>query len=560
MRACLRDADGAYPIDLVDLDASVRRGLLPGDAELKYPPWTGTDFCRLRDLPQLADALSTPDARFADHLRQRRPTWLTAAVAAMVMGAAMFQSALTSSAQPRAAQRLGQTFHRWMVGLEPTLLDGAWWTLWASQLSHTDLLHALFNVSIIAYCGYRVEQALAPSGALAVIAAAILCGSIAIIGLDDVPVLGSSIMAYGLWAAQIVIGLRMGDAVPQALRGRYGMGNFIFFAPLYAAGLFNPSASHLGHAGGIIGGALVAFFLTAETMAGPKRHSAVRARVLSLIGALFLAPVLLLAAAAHAPGVAYGPYTDHLSASDGVRVRLPSRMVSQPVSVGGLSGWRPSANGREPLFLELSYAPSPAPSVAVWWGAHLSGPTHVLTAPVPLGPGWKSSAVQVGHWTVEEHRLRRGHWLLRAGFAIRSPVSPLAGRRRLYDSILSSIEVLELPGLAAARARWELSPQTSALQLEYARQLRYADQPSEAETLLASAVLTPATLSERLTLWREHPSVQPEEAATVLLAYAHAEPASRAPVLRWLVEHDHCSAASQLSGMDPAFMARCPTN
>ena len=150
MRAWLRHDGDEYPVDLADLDETIRSGALPGDAELKHPPWTGSSFHRLRDIPALRDALDAPDARFADYLRQRRPTWLTGAVAVLVMATAMFQSSLAGSDASWATARLQRTFHQWMIGLEPTLLDGRWWTVWASQLSHADLLHALFNVPIIA--------------------------------------------------------------------------------------------------------------------------------------------------------------------------------------------------------------------------------------------------------------------------------------------------------------------------------------------------------------------------------------------------------------------------
>ncbi|MEL6345088.1 MAG: rhomboid family intramembrane serine protease, partial [Myxococcota bacterium] len=266
MKVWLRDAGEEYPIDLADLEESIRQGLISGDAELDHPPWTHRGFKRLRDLPPLFEAFDTPDARFADHLRRRSVTWLTGALSVIIMGYALFQSALTRSRLDWAAQTLQSTFHQWMLGLEPTLLDGRWWTPWTAQLVHGDLLHALFNLPIIAYCGYRVEQAFAASGALAVVAAAILGGAIAVVGFDESPMIGSSVIAYGLWGAQITIGLRMGDAVPREIRGRYGMGNLIFFAPLYAASLFNPDLSHLGHLGGLVGGGLVGFFLYTETM------------------------------------------------------------------------------------------------------------------------------------------------------------------------------------------------------------------------------------------------------------------------------------------------------
>lgn len=557
MRAWLRDEGDEYPIDLADLDAQVRKGALSGDAELRYPPWTGASFRRLRDLEPLEDALDAPDARFADYLRQRRTPWLTGAVAAMVMGVAMVQSALSSSELPWALARLQRTFHQWAVGLEPTLLDGRWWTLWASQLSHADLLHALFNVPIIAYCGYRVEQALAPGGALAVMAAALLVGGLAIVGLDSVPVFGSSIVAYGLWSAQIAVGLRMGEAIPRALRGRYGMGNLVFFAPLYAASLFNPEVSHLGHGGGIIGGALVAFFLSAESMAGRHEQHHTRARVMGLVGLLSVAPLILLAGAARMPEVAYAPYTDHLDASTGARVRMPARMLEHPVRSGGLQGWRPSENGNEPLFIDQMRLSEPMGEgwTEGWWSRTLGRSVETLAPPEPLGEGWTSHRLRAGRFTIVEHQLRRGRWLMRVGHMTRRPASRLAGRRALYDQILSTVEVLEIPDLAEARARWETAGHLPGIVKEYARELRYAGQPAAAEALLAQVEAPTAwVVRERLAIWQEYPSVVPDDAAGWLSAwmdgYTFEIPADEAVLARevadWLASTGRLAEADAL--------------
>lgn len=557
MRVLLREGGDVYPIDLVDLDERIRQGLVSADAELKHPPWTGPAFRRLRHLEELQDALRTPEACFSEHLRMRRVAWLTGSVALLVLLMAVVQTLLVASGEPWALERLERTFSQWAVGLEPTLLDGRWWTLWASQIAHMDLLHALFNVPIIAYCGYRVEQALGPSGAMAVMAAALLGGGLAIVGLDDVPVFGSSIIAYGLWTAQIVIGLRMRDAIPPALRGRYGMGNFIFFAPLYAASLFNAEISHLGHAGGIVGGGLVAMFLHAESMAAADQVAQVRQQVQRLSIALSVAPIVLLAVASQLPQHAVGPYQLHEVETAGVRMRMPARMIRHPVDVGGLSGWRPSENGNEPLFADLVFVENQFPEAVDWWSDALGVAASSTVRPEPLGPQWSASALQAGLWRVEEHRLQRGKWLLRVGFVYREPASALTNRRAVYVHVLRSLRVLEIPDLQHARVRWELRQDSSILRERYARQLRFAGRATQAEVLLSKGTVDPETMLERLTLWQEHPEVEPVDALSVISPHLPRSEELQAATLQWLTSRLRCQEAVVLFGEEAVAETDC---
>ncbi len=562
MRAWLRHEGEEFPTDLADLDEDIRQGRLPGDAELRHPPWTGERFQRLRDIAQLCDALDTPSARFAAHLLQRRRTWLTGAVAAVVVLVAMVQVSLASSQQPGAAALLARTFGQWMVGLEPTLLDGRWWTPWTSQLTHADLLHALFNAPIIAYCGYRVEQAIAPSGALAVMAAAILGGSVAIVGFGTTPVVGSSIIAYGLWGAQIAIGLRMGDAIPPQLRGRYGMGNLIFFAPLYAASLFNPSVSHLGHAGALAGGIAVAVAITAETMAPAALQLRWRVRVLSLAGLLTAAPVLLQAVAVALPAVAYGLHETVEVPDTGLTITLPSRLTRSPLTVGGMTAWRASVNSTEPIFADLFLLDDREDDdrdwLDSWWAQALGGEVERAPPPPPLAAGWTAYAFTVrtpqGSLRVVEHHLQRGRWLVRAGYYTRPATSGIAGRERLYQQILSTLQVGDPPTLTAATAQLARNPASPSLLFDYARELHRLDRALEADA--AYARLDTRTdgwqwdaARARLKLWLEHPEVATLKRRDWLLGYLDRAPAIDETIhrrgIRWLVSQGDCLTAQQ---------------
>lgn len=536
--------------------------MLPGSAELRYDPWTRGHFHRLQDIEALAEAFDSPDARFAAHLRTRRRTWLTATAAVIIVSVALLQTALASSGFPEASELLARTFGQWMVGLGPTLLDGRWWTPWMAQLTHADLLHALFNVPIIAYCGYRVEQAMAPSGALAVICAAVLGGSLLIVGLDSTPVIGSSIIAYGLWGAQIVIGLRMGDAVPRAIRGRYGMGNLIFFAPLYAASLFNPEVSHLGHAGGLLGGGLAAVLLSAETMAPQRERGRRRLRVFCLSGVLALSPVLMLALAAQVPALAYAPYSQAMVSEAGVSLSLPSRFVENPVLVGGVAGWRASANNTEPIFVDLFLIEDDAATttewLAQWWGRQLGGVVSIEPPPDALGSGWVGHTLTVqtqdqGVVQVIEHQHQRGRWLVRAGYYLRSPASAIAGREALYQHALRTIELHDPPVLQASRERLERNPTSPSMMYNHARELHRVGRVDEADAFYDQ--LDRRTdgwqwdaARARLKLWLEYPdAAEFSHRRPWLLRYLDEAPGIDAAMHRrgvqWLVSHGDCETA-----------------
>ncbi len=580
VRGWLRHEGDEFPVDLADLDVEIRTGVLPGSAELRYDLWTRGQFRRLSDIPELSEAFDAPDARFAEHLRGRRRTWLTAAITVIIVAAALVQVSLASMRLPEAARLLARTYGQWMVGLEPTLLDGRWWTPWTAQLTHADLLHALFNAPIIAYCGYRVEQALAPSGALAVVCASVVGGAALIIGFDSIPVIGSSIIAYGLWGAQIAIGLRMGEAIPRDLRGRYGMGNLIFFAPLYAASLFNPEVSHLGHAGGLIGGGLVAVLLAAETMAPRAERLRWRLRVVCLSGLMALSPVLLLALAARSPTLAYAPYLQTTVSDAGVSISLPARFVEHPVSVGGAAGWRASVNSSEPIFADLflmdDASATSAEWLADWWGRQLGGTVTIDAPPEPLSPGWTGHALSVhtadrGTIRVVEQQLQRGRWLVRAGYYLYPAASAVGGREALYRYALSTVQVHEPPTLLASQERLERNPTSPSMLFDYARELHRLGRVAEADAAYGrlderSDGWQWDAARARLQLWLEYPDAAGLDHRDWLLGYLDEAPGIDATIHRrgvqWLVEHGDCATARRqlrrLSGNPESLLTAEP--
>jgi membrane associated rhomboid family serine protease len=448
MRAMLQADGETCPIDPGQLEEEVRRGLVLPDARVHYPPWTGEGWLRVDELPALAEALEAPPARLGQSLRAWTPPVVTGLLVLILLLCGVVQMVVAVL----APERLEGLFAALSVGTGGLVLDGRPWTPWTSQLIHAGPIHMIANFPIIAYCGFRAERALGHGGVAIVTAAAVAVGALFISLFSTVPVLGSSIIGYGLWGAQIAAGFRFGDELPPAQRKYYGWGNLVFFIPLFAAGILAPEVSHLGHLGGLLGGGLAAFFLPAET-AAPRLAVAGRARrnfgAALLIG---LSPSVIGLAAGLAPRLSHGPWETVTHEEAGYSLSLPADMADHPMRLAGLRAWVVETTDEEAVFAGLSFASDLADfeDPASFWGERLGGTFQLAAAPDPLQPGWDARAFSrpagddLPALRVVEQRLLRGHYMLRVGYTLDGERSALGfGRERLYERIIASVVVDE---------------------------------------------------------------------------------------------------------------------
>ena len=129
----LRDAGKTIFLAPLRLEQEIRQGKVLGSAEVRYEPWTGTEFARIETLAPLAHALDAPAARAAARLARRPFPQATALLCLLLL--------LTVCLQYLFSQ-IGLTpEQRGAVGFEPTLLDGAWWRPWTAPLLHVNILH-----------------------------------------------------------------------------------------------------------------------------------------------------------------------------------------------------------------------------------------------------------------------------------------------------------------------------------------------------------------------------------------------------------------------------------
>ncbi|MDP2311327.1 MAG: rhomboid family intramembrane serine protease [Pseudomonadota bacterium] len=495
MRVELKQGGELHLAD-VDVEEEVRRARLYAEDQVRHPPWTGDQLRKLGDIPQLDDAFDSPDARFAAFVRARRVPWGTLAIVAAIAAAGALQlgAMFLGTFTPDLGARIDGAVLRGATGYEPLLLDGAWWTPWTSQFLHAGLLHLVANLPVLAYCGFRVERALGIGGLAAVGAAAVLGGTTFVTALGALPVLGASILAYGFWGAQIAIGFRAGDAVPPGWRGFYGWGNLVLFVPLFVAGLGAEGVSHLGHVGGLVGGILVACLLPAESFAPRAQALARRASSLRLAAVLGALPMLVGPAVARlAPALSMPGEAVEVRGA-GVSLELPWRMADNPVRVGGMPGWLVSHNHDEPVFCglaRLGEAQDPGDIVFVdSWADTLDAEVTPTDPPPPLRPGFVARAFLVTDpatgaviGRIVEHDLRRGVWLLRAGYHLQEHGDPDVGREALYRHVLDTLVVGDPPALAEARRERELYPRDPERTWTFGRELSRAGAYAEADAI-----------------------------------------------------------------------------
>ena len=427
MLALLRDGAEMYPVDLGDLDRDIRTGQVSPTAELLHPPWTGARFAYLTEIPQLKLAFDAPDARMNLWMRARRRPGLSIAVASQGMA------------------RFGG------LGFEPTLLEGEWWTPLASQLvhdPHQPLFHLLVNLPLVAYGGYRVERALGPSGYAAVAAASVLTGALFVLGFTDRVVVGSSLLGFGLWAAQIAIGFRWSNGIPVEQRGFYGWGTWIIFAPLYLLSLVSSNVSHVGHMGGVLGGFLAVAVLDPESAATAEVAPVRRRRGFAVALALLLLPMLICVALPWSPALLSWPELLERAPEQAATLTLPLRLSNHPLDAFGGAAWAPAADSDEPVYVSL-IAGAPGDRQAFWSEALAGDPTPVA-ARAPAEQGWTATAwllhdrdTGAETWRVEEwiKEDAEAGWSWAAGYALRVNGADPEPRERYYQRALSTVAV-----------------------------------------------------------------------------------------------------------------------
>lgn len=463
MKLEIRWDDQHLLLTALELEEEVRDGRIPADAEARL---VGTgDYLPLSRFPELRLALEAPHARFASALR--RKTW---PIIPLLLGVLLLAGA---ALDPRPLS----------VGWVPTLLDGRRWTVFSYPFVHVNAVHLLANLPIVLYSAWRVQRALGSMSSLLVASSGLLFSSAAVLLLGSERVAGASGLAWAYIAAQVVIGLRWGTAIPAGQRGFYGMGNLVLALPLFLAGFGAERVSQLAHVGGALGGVLACLWLAPESRVGQASYA--KRRMLN--GSYALVLLLLNGLLPQAAATWRLQGREQELPGTGLRIRMPGDWIESQ-ELPGLWARAPAESPREAVFVEMSWGAGNGRTALEEWHWRLGAQGTELEAPVSLGPAWKGHRYRLTsadeEWHLVEHRLQRGEQRIRAGFLLRHDATSV--RWQHMEAILRSLEVGDPPELQAARRQWEKDPDQRQPALTYVRELQRIGQDGLANQLLAS--------------------------------------------------------------------------
>jgi membrane associated rhomboid family serine protease len=269
----------------------------------------------------------------------------------------------------------------------PLILDrGETWRLFAANFLHKDILHLAFNAFAIWNVGGALERAVRPADYLTLIISTALGTTLmSAIAADSIS-LGASGIAFGLLAAACTFGWRRG--VRGQLRSYFGLRMVPWMLALFAAGVGSAGVDNWGHAGGLVTGGVLGFFLCPRGWSSDAPSRRLAAAIGALLGTLALGvlarPVLPLLGS-----VRDGPPTATVRMPLGWR-RTPGEPGDRAVFSNGLTGvfrssatvvQLPGCTGKgcecEPLVRDLV-------ENDVWRNADL-GPPRKLVLGEPVG-------------------------------------------------------------------------------------------------------------------------------------------------------------------------------
>lgn len=564
MRCEVRDGSESVLLDPETLEDDVRYGRVTLDQQVRvvaggravadtsqWPP--PGEWVSARAIPALADAARAPAAVLGDRFRHPPRAWMYGAFVCLLLGVYVAQLAVGSP----------DTFDRLALGFVPSLVDAGWWTPWTAALLHVNFVHLFLNLPILLYCGWRVERVMGAAGVLLVAAASVLGATPLVAWFSAFPVVGASVVAYGLWGAQIALGLRLGDQIPAGWRSRYGWGNLVLFLPLFLGSLGEPGVSDLGHVGGLLGGVLAAFVAPLEGAAAAP--GAVRRRVLAITGVLAVAPCLAVFVAARSPTLLGFPSKDVAMPEQGYTIVLPERLAAHEFRIGGMPAWSLAPQLELPFYAALLKvardAEVDAATVGAFWARRLGAEvTPLPDAGPPVGEGWVVYRYTVGPFsgfpagaTLTQHTRVSGRYAWGVGWFVPTDRVISPGLEEWYTAIGATLVPGDPPDLVEAKVAFEHDQRSFRRRYNYALELSWAGRYADMAAVLAPfAEETDGSEWDamRITLdaWESEHGVRVDE--PVLRRMVEETPATDLALLRpaldWFVARGDCAAAGAI--------------
>lgn len=139
-------------------------------------------------------------------------------------------------------------------GAVPVFIDGMWWTVLSAAWLHGGVLHILFNMLWVRHLAPVTAELYGTSRTIIIYTVASIAGFL-LSTLFRIPVtVGASAPIFGLLGAQVAYGRRWGSS-------RIGGQAMTYAVILFVFGFIYPNVDNYAHAGGFLGGFIVAWIL-----------------------------------------------------------------------------------------------------------------------------------------------------------------------------------------------------------------------------------------------------------------------------------------------------------
>ncbi|MDA0336394.1 MAG: rhomboid family intramembrane serine protease [bacterium] len=147
------------------------------------------------------------------------------------------------------------SFHVGAAGSIPVFRYGRWWTVITAIYLHGSLLHIIFNMMWVRQLAPVVEELFGPYRLFVIFTVSGAVGFIASSMMGSSLTLGASGSIFGLLAAAIVYGRRVGSSLFTRQFLQWALIMFVF-------GLIMPGIDNWAHGGGFVGGYATAWFFS----------------------------------------------------------------------------------------------------------------------------------------------------------------------------------------------------------------------------------------------------------------------------------------------------------
>ncbi|MCY1075907.1 rhomboid family intramembrane serine protease [Archangium lansingense] len=545
-QAELRVGDEESFLHPSELEEELRQGRLPCSAEVRYAPWTGTEFARLETIATLTSAVDAPAARAAARLARRPVPWATSLLCLLLILAFFLEVWLS--------QRGLELARRGAVGFESTILEAAWWSAWTAPWLHADLRHLVLNLPLLAYCCFRVERVLGMTGLVQVLLGASLGAALLLVPFSALPAVGSSSLAFGAWGAQLGLGLRLKEAIPSNQRSAYGWRSYILCAFFLMPGFSAPNVSVLAHVGGYFGGLAVSLWVLPETLAPRTGLGLTRLRALGVCLGLLALPAGLAWLLASSPTLLCALNRPGGVPKHGLELSLCWRMAKHPGSLAGLDAWQVGPSSDSALFAASHLLRQPDeldPELLQQdWERRLG--ESVIPSELPaLQEGWRAWTFTAKNRRVFEQARVEGARIYRIGWYTQRTMAP--PREAFYEAALRTVRLSESAELKGRREAWSKQQNAPQRAYEYAAALQEVGRYEEALAIFSGLETREdgwewESTRARFQLCSTHPRLAACSGAwrEDWLKKAELEDVEiRVPAIRWLVAEGRCAEAQE---------------